>query len=189
MCGLATDVRIIPFRGEYLHLRPGRRELVRHIIYPVPDPDLPFLGQHFTRGLDGDVELGPNAVLALARHGYSRGRVSARDVVEMLGFPGFWAMGWRHWHTAVEEIRRSLSIRRSVESVSSMLPELQAADLVPGKVGVRAQAVSGHGRLLDDFHLVSGQGMLHVLNAPSPAATASLAIGRFLAEQAAAAFR
>ena len=189
MCGLATDVRIIPFRGEYFHLRPDRRGLVRHLIYPVPDPDLPFLGQHFTRGLDGDVEVGPNAVLALARHGYSRGRISARDVAEMLGFPGFWAMGRRHWRTAVEELRRSLSVRRSVESVSRMLPALTAADLIPGKAGVRAQAVDRQGRLLDDFHLVSCEGMLHVLNAPSPAATASLAIGRFLAGQAAAAFR
>jgi (S)-2-hydroxyglutarate dehydrogenase len=189
MCGLATDVRIIPFRGEYLHLRPDRRGLVRHLIYPVPDPDLPFLGQHFTRGLDGDVEVGPNAVLALARHGYRRGRISARDVAEMLRFPGFWVMGWRHWRTAVEELRRSLSVRRSVESVSRMLPELRAGDVTPGKVGVRAQAVDRHGRLLDDFHLVSREGMLHVLNAPSPAATASLAIGRYLAEQAAAVFR
>ena len=189
MCGLATDVRIIPFRGEYLHLRPDRRGLVRHLIYPVPDPDLPFLGQHFTRGLDGDVEVGPNAVLALARHGYRRGRISARDVVEMLRFPGFWAMGWRHWRTAVEELRRSLSVRRSVESVSRMLPELKVADLTRGKVGVRAQAVDGHGRLVDDFHLVSREGMLHVLNAPSPAATASLAIGRYLAGQAATTFR
>lgn len=189
MCGLATDVRIIPFRGEYLNLRPERRGLVRHLIYPVPDPELPFLGQHFTRGLDGDVEVGPNAVLALARHGYTRGQMSARDVAEMLGFPGFWAMGWRHWRTAVEEVRRSLSVRRSVESVSRMLPELRATDLVPGKAGVRAQAVDRRGRLLDDFHLVSSEGMLHVLNAPSPAATASLAIARFLAVQAAATFR
>ena len=189
LCGVATDVRIIPFRGEYLQLRPERRWLVRHLIYPVPDPELPFLGQHFTRGLDGDVEVGPNAVLALARHGYTRGQLSVRDVAEMLGFPGFWAMGRRHWRTAVEEFRRSLSMRRSVDAVSTMLPELSAADLVRGKAGVRAQAVDRQGRLLDDFHLVSGDGMLHVLNAPSPAATASLAIGRFLAEQAAAAFR
>jgi L-2-hydroxyglutarate oxidase len=184
MCGVNDGVSIIPFRGEYLQLRRERRNLVRHLIYPVPDPDLPFLGQHFTRGLDGNVEVGPNAVLATARHGYTRRDISVRDVASMATFPGFWRMARRHWRTGLNEAHRSLNLGRSVAALRRLIPSLSPGDLEPGRSGVRAQAVAGDGKLLDDFHLVVGDGMLHVLNAPSPAATASLALGRCLAEKA-----
>ena len=184
MCGINDGVSIIPFRGEYLKLRADRRHLVRHLIYPVPDPDLPFLGQHFTRGLDGSVEAGPNAVLAMARHGYRRRDVSTHDVAAMVAFPGFWRMVRRHWRTGAGEAHRSLKLGRSVAALRRLVPSLSPEDLEPGRTGVRAQAVARDGKLLDDFRLVVGDGMLHVLNAPSPAATASLALGRYLAEQA-----
>jgi (S)-2-hydroxyglutarate dehydrogenase len=183
MCGMNDGVSIIPFRGEYMQLRQERRHLVRHLIYPVPDPDLPFLGQHFTRGLDGTVEVGPNAVLATARHGYKRRDISARDLASMATFPGFWRMARRHWRTGLGEAHRSLKLSRSIAALRRLIPSLSQEDLEPGRSGVRAQAVASDGRLLDDFHLVVGDGMLHVLNAPSPAATASLAIGRRLAQQ------
>jgi L-2-hydroxyglutarate oxidase len=189
LCGARSGVRIIPFRGEYLHLRPERRSLVRHLIYPVPDPELPFLGQHFTRDIDGDVEVGPNAVLALARHGYRRRDVSLADLGDMASFSGFWRMSAKHWRTGLDEVRRSLSVRLTVEGLRRMVPELTPEDLEPGKSGVRAQAVGADGTLLDDFHLVADPRMLHVLNAPSPAATASLAIARWLADRAAEVFR
>jgi L-2-hydroxyglutarate oxidase len=189
LAGVRTHVGIVPFRGEYLHLRAESRHLVRHLVYPVPDPDLPFLGQHFTRNIDGSVELGPNAVLALARHGYRRNQISPRDVVAMLASLGFWRMARRHWRSGVEEMRRSLSLRRTADAARRLVPTLSPAHLIPGGAGVRAQAVGRDGSLLDDFHLVMATGMIHVLNAPSPAATASLAIGAHLAQQAAAVFR
>jgi (S)-2-hydroxyglutarate dehydrogenase len=181
MCGLRSDVQIVPFRGEYYQIRPERAGLVRHLIYPVPDPALPFLGVHFTRRVDGMVEAGPNAVLAWARHGYRHSVVSPRDLLQMAAHPGFWRMARRHWRTGWEEFRRSLSLEAFTRSLQELVPALRRDDLAPGGAGVRAQAVAGDGRLVDDFLILEGEGMVHVLNAPSPAATSSLAIGRYIA--------
>lgn len=185
-CGLEPEVAIIPFRGEYYELLPDRRHLVRHLIYPVPDPMLPFLGVHFTRRTDGTREAGPNAVLALAREGYRWTNVSPSDLREMVAFAGSWRLWRRYWRAGLAETARSLSKHRFVVALQRLVPEVRAADLVPAAAGVRAQAVSRDGRLLDDFHIVEAPRMVHVLNAPSPAATASLAIGRHVAALAAA---
>jgi (S)-2-hydroxyglutarate dehydrogenase len=183
MAGFDPGVRIVPFRGEYYTLRPERARLVRGLIYPVPDPALPFLGVHFTRGIDDVVEAGPNAVLALKREGYSWGKVSLRDIADWAVFPGFWKMSRNQWRNGITEVRRSLSRALFLKSLQTLLPRLTDADIAPGGSGVRAQAVDRTGKLLDDFYLQEGPGMLHVLNAPSPAATASLAIGASLAER------
>ncbi len=184
MCGVDPGLAIVPFRGEYRLLAPERRGLVRHLIYPVPDPRYPFLGVHFTRGVDGAVEAGPNAVLAWNRHGYRPGRPAPRDAAALLAYAGFWRMAARHWRTGWMELRRSFSNERFARSLQALVPEITAADLLPGPAGIRAQAVLPSGALVDDFHLVEGRHALHVLNAPSPAATASLAIGEHLAEAA-----
>jgi L-2-hydroxyglutarate oxidase len=160
--------------------------LVRHLIYPVPDPTLPFLGVHFTRRTDGTREAGPNAVLALAREGYRWSTLSLADVREMASYPGSWRLWRRYWRAGIAETARSVSKGRFVAALQRLVPAVRAADLVPAAAGVRAQAVSRDGRLLDDFHIVEGPRMVHVLNAPSPAATASLAIGRHVAALAAA---
>jgi L-2-hydroxyglutarate oxidase len=185
-CGLEPQVAIIPFRGEYYELVPHRRDLVRHLIYPVPDPALPFLGVHFTRRTDGTREAGPNAVLALAREGYRWSTLSLADIREMAAYPGSWRLWRRYWRAGIAETARSISKGRFVAALQRLVPAVRAADLVPAAAGVRAQAVSRDGRLLDDFHIVEGPRMVHVLNAPSPAATASLAIGRHVAALAAA---
>ena len=184
MCGLRPGLRIVPFRGEYWRLKPDRRELVRDLIYPVPDPRFPFLGVHFTRRIDGEVEAGPNAVLALAREGYERTSFSLRDCLETAAYPGFWRLAARLWRTGAIELRRSWSRRRFVEALRRLVPDLREEDVEPHGAGVRAQAVSTNGQLVDDFRILEGKGMLHVLNAPSPAATASLSIGSHLAERA-----
>lgn len=181
LAGSDPGVRIVPFRGEYYLLRPERASLVRGLIYPVPDPALPFLGVHFTRGIDGTVEAGPNAVLAWHREGYGWGDVSFADMADWALFPGFWRMALAHWRTGLAEMRRSWSRGRFVASLQQLIPEITAQDLAVGPTGVRAQAVDRSGRLLDDFVMAETPGMLHVLNAPSPAATASLAIGEVLA--------
>jgi L-2-hydroxyglutarate oxidase len=183
LAGVAPGIRIVPFRGEYYTLRPERADLVRGLIYPVPDPALPFLGVHFTRGIDDVVEAGPNAVLALKREGYGWRDVSFRDVASLAGFPGFWRMARSQWRTGVDETLRSLSKARFVASLQKLVPGLRATDIVRGGSGVRAQAVSLDGRLIDDFHIQTAPGMVHVLNAPSPAATASIAIGREIADR------
>jgi len=177
LAGLQPGVRIVPFRGEYYVLRADRRDLVRGLIYPVPDPALPFLGVHFTRGIDDVVEAGPNAVLALRREGYSWGDISITDIADWAAFPGFWRMARAQWRNGLGEIRRSLSRARFLKSLQTLMPALRDDDIERGGSGVRAQAVGVDGRLIDDFFIQSGPGMLHVLNAPSPAATASLAIG------------
>jgi L-2-hydroxyglutarate oxidase len=189
MCGMDTGVQIIPFRGEYYDLLPHRRGLVKHLIYPVPDARYPFLGVHFTRATDGTVEAGPNAVLAFARDGYTRDIVSPEDLGQLLSFPGFWKMARQHWRMGVMEMRRSLSEAAFVNALQKLIPEIKADDVTPGRAGIRAQALDVNGKLLDDFRLAEGLGMLHVLNAPSPAATASLAIGKSLAESAERVFR
>ncbi|MGE0555322.1 MAG: L-2-hydroxyglutarate oxidase [Gemmatimonadales bacterium] len=183
LAGLEPAVRIVPFRGEYFTLRPEAAHLVSGLIYPVPDPALPFLGLHFTRGADDVVEAGPNAVLALSREGYSWADVSLPDLADWLSFPGFWRMGVRHWRTGIDEIVRSLSPERFARALRRLLPSLTLDQLEPGGSGVRAMAVDQDGRLVADFSFVEAPAALHVLNAPSPAATSSLAIGRYLADR------
>lgn len=186
MAGAAPEVRIVPFRGEYYLLRPDRRDLVRGLIYPVPDPEFPFLGVHFTRTVHGDVEAGPNAVLAFAREGYAWGRVHAAELAGTLTYPGFWRMARRYWRTGLYEVWRSLCKREFVAALRRLVPDLRPEDVARGGSGVRAQAVTPQGQLVDDFSIVQTQDAIHVLNAPSPAATASLAIGRHIAGLAAA---
>jgi L-2-hydroxyglutarate oxidase len=184
LAGLRPGVQILPFRGEYYELVPERRFLVKNLIYPVPDPRFPFLGVHFTRMIRGGVEAGPNAVLALGRYGYRWRQVSARDLWEMACYPGFWRMAMRYWRTGLFEIHRSLSKRAFLAELQRLLPELRAEDIRPAGAGVRAMAVEPDGSLVDDFRLVQLDRMIHVLNAPSPAATASISIGRTLARLA-----
>ncbi len=181
LAGVDPGVRIVPFRGEYYTLRPERASLVRGLIYPVPDPALPFLGVHFTRGIDGAVEAGPNAVLAFKREGYRWSDFSVRDVADWVAFPGFWRMGRRHWQTGIDEVLRSLSAARFTRALQRLVPAIRREDLVVGGAGVRAQAVGLDGALINDFFMVDQAGALHLLNAPSPAATASLAIGETIA--------
>jgi L-2-hydroxyglutarate oxidase len=183
LAGVDPPARIVPFRGEYYELKPQRRELVRGLIYPVPDPRFPFLGVHLTRMIDGSVHAGPNAVLATAREGYRWRRFSARDVAGILGWPGMWRMGRRHYRYGLTEVRRSLSRRRFAADLARLVPALTAADIAPAGSGVRAQAVRRDGGLVDDFLIVARPGQLHVLNAPSPAATSSLEIAKHLVGQ------
>ncbi len=178
LLGHRPSVRIVPFRGEYHELAPGAAHLVRGLVYPVPDPDLPFLGVHLTRGIDGCVHAGPNAVLALAREGYDWRRVDLRDLSDTLGFGGFWRLARRQARSGAAEVVRSLSHRRFADSARRLVPELADADLVPAPAGVRAQAVRPDGTLVDDFLLERHGRVVHLLNAPSPAATASLEIAR-----------
>jgi L-2-hydroxyglutarate oxidase LhgO len=184
MAGLAVDVAIIPFRGEYWMLSPARTHLVKNLVYPVPDPAFPFLGVHFTRRIGGGVEAGPNAVLAFAREGYRRTSFDTRDAWEAMRWPGLWRMARRHWRSAVAEQARSLSRTLFARACAALIPEVRPDDLTPGGAGVRAQAVTRDGALVDDFAFAEGPRMIHVLNAPSPAATASLAIGEEIGARA-----
>ncbi len=183
-CGLDPGLRIVPFRGEYYQLTPQSRHLVRNLVYPVPDPDLPFLGAHFTRTIAGGVEVGPNAVLAFRREGYRRWSFSPRDALSALSYGGFWRMVARHWRYGLGEQYRSWSKRAFVRELRRMIPAVAPGDLRRGRTGVRAQAIARNGALVDDFHIVEGERMLHVLNAPSPAATAALTIGSHIARRA-----
>jgi L-2-hydroxyglutarate oxidase len=189
LCGVEPGVKIVPFRGEYYTLTPEARELVRSLIYPVPDPNLPFLGVHFTRRIGGEVEAGPNAVLAFKREGYTRTSFSSRDLGEVLGYPGFWRLVRHYWKSGTGEMWRSLSKRAFVRGLRQLIPAVQARDLAPGGSGVRAQALDRAGQLVDDFLLREAPGMIHVLNAPSPAATASISIGETIARRAIEHFR
>ncbi len=184
MMGLATDVRIIPFRGEYYLIKPERSDVLRGLIYPVPDPRFPFLGVHFTRTVHGEVEAGPNAVLAFAREGYSMGSINPRELMGTLSYSGFWKMAIKYWRTGLEEFYRSFSKAAFIRSLQRLIPEITESDAVRGGAGVRAQAINTRGELVDDFSLVETPTALHVLNAPSPAATASLAIGEYVAARA-----
>lgn len=184
MAGAQADLQIVPFRGEYYTIAPHRCSLVKNLIYPVPDPALPFLGVHFTRTIDGLVEAGPNAVLAFAREGYKKSDFVAQDFRETLTFPGFWKMARRYWQTGIGEMYRSFSKAAFLQALRRLLPELTADDLQPGGSGVRAQAISASGVLVDDFMISVTGRALHVLNAPSPGATASLAIGKMIVEKA-----
>jgi (S)-2-hydroxyglutarate dehydrogenase len=184
LCGVEPGVKIIPFRGEYYELVKERESLVRNLIYPVPDPRFPFLGVHFTRMVKGGVEAGPNAVLAFRREGYTRTSFSLRDSLEMLAFPGFWRMAGKYWRMGMEEMYRSASKKAFVRALQGLVPALRDGDVHQSGAGVRAQALDADGKLLDDFRIVEAERMIHVLNAPSPAATASISIGRTIAEMA-----
>lgn len=185
MAGDEPGTMIVPFRGEYYELLPERSSLVRALIYPVPDPRFPFLGVHFTRRISGKVDAGPNAVLALQREGYRHTDVSVRDLASALAFPGFWAMAARHWRSGCHEFYRSFSKRAFVKALQQLIPEVRDQDLVPGGSGVRAQALKSDGTLVDDFLFIPSGKMLHVINVPSPAATASLMVGRAIVDTAA----
>ena len=185
MCGLDPGLQVIPFRGEYYALVPEKRSLVKGLIYPVPDSRFPFLGVHFTRTVYGEVEAGPNAVLAFRREGYSRWNFSPRDMWELARYPGFWRMARKYWRTGMGEMVRSFRKRSFYNALRRLMPELQMADIRPFGSGVRAQALDPSGAIVDDFRFVQAEHMIHVLNAPSPAATASLSIGRTIADMAA----
>ena len=183
LAGVRSPARIVPFRGEYYELRHDRRDLVRGLIYPVPDPQFPFLGVHLTRMIDGSVHAGPNAVLALSREGYTWGRIRPRDVAEVATYPGLWRLARRHLRYGLTEVRRSLSKRRFAASLARLVPAVGPGDIVPAGSGVRAQAITPTGELVDDFLIVSRDGQVHVLNAPSPAATSSLEIAKHIVAQ------
>ncbi len=188
MMGVEIDLQIVPFRGEYYTLKKEREHLVKGLIYPVPDPDLPFLGVHFTRNVKGYVEAGPNAVLATAREGYRKRDLNIRDFSETLGFPGFWRVAKREWKTGINEVNRSLRKSVFTHDLQKMIPEIESNDLTTGGAGVRAQAVRRDGTLLDDFAIERTERAVHVLNAPSPGATSSLEIGKYIAGLAAESF-
>jgi L-2-hydroxyglutarate oxidase len=179
--GYDPKARIMPFRGEYYELVPSRRHLIKNLVYPVPNPLFPFLGVHFTRMIDGSIHAGPNAVLALKREGYRKRDVSMKDTAELVRFPGFRRLARRHGTEGAKEVWRSLSKSAFTRSLQRLVPDVQAEDLVTSAAGVRAQAVNPDGSLVDDFLVITSYDMVHVCNAPSPAATSSLAIGRDIA--------
>jgi L-2-hydroxyglutarate oxidase LhgO len=183
LAGNRRQVRIIPFRGEYYKIRAERQSLVRNLIYPVPDPKFPFLGVHFTRLIHGGIEAGPNAVLAFAREGYRKTDVNLYDLFDTFTYSGFWRFLFRYPRMCWEELRRSFSRGLFCESLQKLVPEIREDDLATGGSGVRAQAIEPNGDLVQDFRFAAGRNVLHVLNAPSPAATASLAIGREIAAE------
>jgi L-2-hydroxyglutarate oxidase len=194
MAGLRPPARILPFRGEYERLRPASAHLVRHLLYPLPEPGFPFLGVHYTRRIDGGIDAGPNAVLAFAREGYDLRTVNPRDLAEALRYPGLWRFAWRHRRMVSRELAQSFDRARFVQALRRLLPEIGEGDLEPkGRAdapgvaptaGVRAQAVLPSGDFVHDFLWMEAPGAVHVINAPSPAATASLAIGREVARRA-----
>ncbi|MFQ5849420.1 MAG: L-2-hydroxyglutarate oxidase [Candidatus Binatia bacterium] len=181
---IEADLRIVPFRGEYYTIIPERRSLIKGLVYPVPDPKLPFLGVHFARTIQGGVEAGPNAVLAFAREGYRKKDVNVRDLREILSYKGFWSMAQKNWKTGLGEIYRSASKRAFVKALQRLIPDVTVDDLASGGAGVRAQALSATGALVDDFVITQTANVIHVLNAPSPGATASLAIGKVILNMA-----
>jgi L-2-hydroxyglutarate oxidase len=184
LCGVDPKLQIIPFRGEYYDLVPERWHLVKNLIYPVPDPRFPFLGVHFTRMIHGGVEAGPNAVLAFRREGYTRSSFRTGDVLQMLGYRGFWRMARKYYDMGIAEMYRSFSKRAFLRALQRLVPELKSEDIRRAGAGVRAQAVDPAGKTVDDFRIVEAERMVHVLNAPSPAATASISIGRTIAAMA-----
>ncbi len=184
LAGHEPEVQIVPFRGEYYDLVPARQHMVCALIYPVPDPRFPFLGVHFTRRVHGGVDAGPNAVLAFKREGYTNTDFSAKDAWDELTYPGVWRMAAKYWRSALSEFHRSFSKSAFVESLQKLVPEINGSDLVPGGSGVRAQAMRRDGSLVDDFQFTPAENMLHVCNVPSPAATASIPIGRAIADMA-----
>jgi (S)-2-hydroxyglutarate dehydrogenase len=185
LCGVEAGAKIVPFRGEYYELRPEKRYLVKNLIYPVPNPNFPFLGVHFTRSIDGIVEAGPNAVLGLAREGYKKTDFDLRDFVEEITYPALWRLAKKNWRTGIGEIHRSISKKAFVRGLKKLVPEVEDGDVVPIAAGVRAQALKEDGAMVDDFLISEGKNSVHVLNAPSPAATASIPIGEEIAKRAA----
>lgn len=183
LAGLPVSHRIVPFRGEYYRLPPQRQSLIKALIYPVPNPALPFLGIHLTRMIDGSVTVGPNAILGLAREGYPKSAARLRDIASFMSFPGFWKMLWQHRHFAAGELRNSLSKEAYLTECQKYCPELQIEDLRPHPAGIRAQAVMSDGSLQHDFLFLESARMLHVANAPSPAATSAIPIGRMIASR------
>jgi L-2-hydroxyglutarate oxidase len=182
MAGLKPEVQIIPFRGEYWLVKPEKEHLVKHLVYPVPDPAFPFLGVHFTRMVGGGLEAGPNAVLAFKREGYTRTAFNGSEFWETLRWPGLHHIVRRYWRTGMGEMHRSWSKAAFAKALQKLVPDIREADLLPGGAGVRAQACSRDGKLLDDFYIQEQPHAIHLLNAPSPAATSSLSIGQTLAE-------
>lgn len=183
MDGVDPKVRIVPFKGEYFNLVPERRSLIRNLVYPVPNPDFPFLGVHFTRMVSGEVHAGPNAVLSLAREGYKKAAMNWADAASIASYAGFWRLASVHWKDGMKEMARSASKDLFLKSLRELVPAVNAGDIVPTTPGIRAQAVMPDGNLCDDFVFVDGERSLHVINAPSPAATASLEIGRVISER------
>ncbi|OIK10317.1 L-2-hydroxyglutarate oxidase [Bacillus sp. MUM 13] len=183
MTGMNTGMKIVPFRGEYYELAPEKRHLVKHLIYPVPDPDFPFLGVHFTRMINGEVHAGPNAVLAFKREGYTKKDINVKDMFEVLTYPGFWKMAMPNMKEGIKEYVRSFSKQAFLHSLQRLIPELTEKDIIPTHAGVRAQALMQDGSMVDDFAIFSGKNSLHICNAPSPAATASLQIGNAVVER------
>jgi L-2-hydroxyglutarate oxidase len=175
--GVRNGIRIVPFRGDYYDLRPEAAHKVRNLVYPVPDPEFPFLGVHFTRMVEGGVECGPNAVFSFAREGYTKTAFDAKDSASALGFGGTWRLFAQHWRYGLGEYERAFSKPKFLKALQKMMPGLQMEDIVPGRAGIRAQALDQSGKLVDDFVIERGAAAVHVINAPSPAATASLAIG------------
>lgn len=175
-----VDLKIIPFRGEYYKIKDSRKHLVNNLIYPVPDPKFPFLGVHFTRRIDGSIEAGPNAVLAFAREGYKKSNINLKDLSEILTYPAFWKMGKHYWKFGSVEMIRSLFKKRFVKALQKLIPDISIDDVKKGGSGVRAQALSVNGKLLDDFKIISNDKIIHVLNAPSPAATSAFAIAKHI---------
>jgi (S)-2-hydroxyglutarate dehydrogenase len=180
------EMKIVPFRGEYWHLKDRKKELVKNLIYPVPNPNFPFLGVHLTRLIDGSIHAGPNAVLAFAREGYSWGAINPRDLIETITYPGFWKLAHKYLREGSREIYRSIVKSAFLKSVQQLIPEIQSEDLVRGESGVRAQALRSNGIFIDDFHLLEQKNAIFVLNAPSPAATASLEIGKYISSRCSA---
>lgn len=176
--GYKTDMKIVPFRGEYFKLKPEKRHLVKHLIYPVPNPDFPFLGVHFTRMIDGERDAGPNAVLGFKREGYKKTDINLKDLAESLLYKGLWKMGGNFIKEGIGEYSRSFSKKLFTKSLQELIPEIKEDDLVPAPAGVRAQAVRSDGSMVDDFQIIGGKRTIHVCNAPSPAATASIEIGK-----------
>ncbi|WHY67309.1 L-2-hydroxyglutarate oxidase [Neobacillus sp. SuZ13] len=183
MTGMNTGMKIVPFRGEYYELAPEKRYLVKHLIYPVPNPDFPFLGVHFTRMINGEVHAGPNAVLAFKREGYTKKDINVKDLFEVLTYPGFWKMAMPNMKEGMKEYVRSFSKQAFLHSLQRLIPELTEKDIIPTHAGVRAQALMQDGSMVDDFAIYSGENSMHICNAPSPAATASIQIGNAVVER------
>jgi L-2-hydroxyglutarate oxidase len=180
-CGIKPNLQIIPFRGEYYNLIKEKEYLVKNLIYPVPDPQFPFLGVHFTRMIKGGAEAGPNAVLSFKREGYKRSDFSLVDIAEMISYKGFWHMAAKHYRMGIKEFYRSYNKNEFVNALRKLIPEISGQDIYPGGSGVRAQALEPDGKLVDDFRIIEAENMVHILNSPSPAATASISIGKTIA--------
>jgi L-2-hydroxyglutarate oxidase len=181
--GVNPEAKIVPFRGEYYELKPEKRYLVKNLIYPVPNPDFPFLGVHFTRMIDGSIHAGPNAVLSLKREGYGKTDFDFKDFADVITYPGFWKLAAKHADEGIQEIIRSFSKAAFVHSLQQLIPEVTADDIIPNPAGIRAQALKNNGQLVEDFLIIEDEKAMHVCNAPSPAATASLEIGQAIASK------